>query len=559
MRIRKLLDWRKLLIYSHRWLGIAVGLVFMAWCVSGVVLMYYGVPHLTAGERLMRLPPLDLSTVRVTPAEAATQAEGRPFRLRISMHGTRPVYRINTGQVFGRWTIVFADTGERLEGLDADAAVAWLRDYLPEQPTLRYDAYLERPDEFTRLPALQTHMPLHRIALDDAAGTEYYVSERSGEAVMKADRWGRILGFTGYITHTFFFFRQQRWWSALLNWTSWIGLAMCLTGAVAGVWRYCLKARFRHRGIPSHTPYTGWMMWHHYAGLIFGLATVAWVFSGLVSLAAIPGIGETTYSPAQIAAGARSVQGAGATIHLEPLTIAALQRAAAAVGSAFAPKELELLEFGGEPYFIAYRPPTAATQDAWISRSALDFIAPALEQEHVLVSALRPDRTFTRFDDGTMMTAARAAMPGAAMRDAVWLDEHDDYYYNTVASFDLGLMKAARTLPVLRVRFDDPERTWLYLTPSHGQIVKAERLDRANRWGYYGLHGLDFAVLYRNRPLWDIVAVTLLLGAGLSSATAFVPAYRRLAKHARRLARGNASHGRAVAGAKPKPTPVVER
>jgi hypothetical protein len=29
--------------------------VFVAWCVSGIVLMYYGIPHLTAGERLMRL------------------------------------------------------------------------------------------------------------------------------------------------------------------------------------------------------------------------------------------------------------------------------------------------------------------------------------------------------------------------------------------------------------------------------------------------------------------------------------------------------------------------
>jgi hypothetical protein len=27
MRVRKLLDWRKLLIYSHRWLRIAVGAV----------------------------------------------------------------------------------------------------------------------------------------------------------------------------------------------------------------------------------------------------------------------------------------------------------------------------------------------------------------------------------------------------------------------------------------------------------------------------------------------------------------------------------------------------
>ena len=27
------------------------------------------------------------------------------------MHGDRPVYRFNTGLVFGRWTLVYADTG----------------------------------------------------------------------------------------------------------------------------------------------------------------------------------------------------------------------------------------------------------------------------------------------------------------------------------------------------------------------------------------------------------------------------------------------------------------
>ena len=62
-----------------------------------------------------------------------------------------------------------------------------------------------------------------------------------------------------------------------------------------------------------------------------------------------------------------------------------------------------------------------------------------------------------------------------------------------------------------------------------------ERQDRANRWGYYGLHGLDFAFLYRNRPLWDIVVVVLLLGVGVSTLTSLVPACRRLVRHARKL------------------------
>ena len=321
MRVRKLLDWRKLLIYSHRWLGIVLGAVFVAWCVSGIVLMYYGVPHLTAGERLMRLPALDLSDIRVSPEEAAAQLKEPPRRLRISMHGDRPVYRFNTGRVFGRWTLIYADTGEPVAHLDREGALAWLKDYLPEQTTLRYDAYLPRPDTYTRLPAMQTHFPLHRVALDDAAGTEYYVSERSGEAVMKSDRRTRLLGLFGYITHTFFFFRQQSWWSALLQWLSWIGLAMCLTGAVVGVWRYGLSPRFRHKGVRSHSPYTGWMKWHHYAGLIFGVLTITWMFSGLVSLDIIPGIRESRYSPQQVAEGARSVQGEGAILDLDTLAV----------------------------------------------------------------------------------------------------------------------------------------------------------------------------------------------------------------------------------------------
>src|SRR5262245_45662485 len=200
MNIRKLLDWRKVLIYSHRWLGVAMGILFVSWCVSGAVLMYYGLPTLTAGERLMRLPPLDLSTVRVAPAQAVRNLKLKdPARLRISMQGDRPVYRINTGRGFGSWTIVYADTGEKMKPMDAEAAMDWMRRFRPDYASsLRYDAYLTSPDHFVRIPAMQVHLPFHRIALGDRAGTEYYVSEKTGEAVVKADRIGRILGFTGY-------------------------------------------------------------------------------------------------------------------------------------------------------------------------------------------------------------------------------------------------------------------------------------------------------------------------------------------------------------------------
>ena len=570
MRLRKLLDWRKLLIYSHRWLGIVVGVVFVAWCISGIVLMYYGVPHLTAGERLARLPVLDLSSARVAPADAAKQLLAPPFRLRISMHGDRPVYRFNTGRVFGRWTLIYADTGEPVAPLDEEAALAWLRGYRPESAgTVRYDAHLERPDNFTRLPALQTHFPVHRIAAGDAAGTEYYVSERTGEAVMKTDRWTRVLGISGYITHTFFFFRQQTWWSTLLQWLSWTGLLMCLTGAVIGVWRFGITPRFRHppsprlpgtsKRIPSRSPYTGWMKWHHYAGLMFGVLTITWVFSGLVSLDVIPGFRETPYTPTQIAQGARSIQGEGGLLDLEALPLDALKTAAATVGRLFPPKELELLRFGGEPYLVAYRPPTREDAATWESRSAMDFLTPTPEGERLLVSPLAPQRTFRRFDDDTLMRVALSAMPGARIRETVWLAEYDDYYYKTVASFDLGLLRLQKTLPVLRVKYHDPKDTWLYLTPSPGQIFKVERADRANRWGYYGLHGLDFAVLYRARPLWDVVAIVLLAGVLASTVTSALPAFRRLTRHARRLAPSPVSAARSDRPPAPAPGRAPQR
>ena len=159
-------------------------------------------------------------------------------------------------------------------------------------------------------------------------------------------------------------------------------------------------------------------------------------------------------------------------------------------------------------------------------------LAPWAGGEPVLVSPLHPDRTFARFDDETVMHVARDSMPGVTIRDATWLNEYDDYFYRTVSSFDLGLPRMAKTLPVLRVRYEDAAQTWLYLTPSPGQILKVERLDRANRWGYYGLHAFDFAFLYRYRPLWDIVVVALLV-------------FLRVALHAfgrRQLAFDHANH-----------------
>src|SRR5260370_39733023 len=111
MNIRKLLDWRKLLIYSHRWLGIGIIMMFLVWTLSGVILMYYGHPQITTGERLLRLEPINFSTATVTPAEAAAKVGIEPSRGRLSMYNGRPVCRFNKSGI-GNWPARDAATRE---------------------------------------------------------------------------------------------------------------------------------------------------------------------------------------------------------------------------------------------------------------------------------------------------------------------------------------------------------------------------------------------------------------------------------------------------------------
>jgi hypothetical protein len=284
------------------------------------------------------------------------------------------------------------------------------------------------------------------------------------------------------------------------------------------------------------------MKWHHFAGLIFGLVTFTWIFSGAVDVPAIPRIDafgpSSNFTKIQLSLGARSAQGAGATIDLDPVTIDRLREAFAAINSVFTPKEMEFLQVGGKPYFIAYKPPASQTEvDNWTYRTNLDFLTPLLDKEHVLVSITNPERgAFRRFEDDSMLQIAKAAMPGAAVKEATWLNEFDDYYYYSLPSFNLGLMKPLRTLPVLRVTFADTKQTRIYMSPSHGQMTKSEMDDRIARWSLYGLHALDFSLLYQHRPLWDVVVWTLLIGSTILSSTTLVPMFRRLKRHARRLA-----------------------
>lgn len=517
MNVRKLLDWRTFLIYTHRWTGIFFGIVFVVWFISGVAMMYVGMPRLSERERLGHISALDLSTVRVDPAEAARSHKLSPARMRVEMYyDGRPVYRFDGNAK------VYADTGDLVGGATAGDAVALVRQWVPQyRSTVRYDALVPDSDQWTLYNDQRAQMPLHRISVGDPAGTYYYVSAKTGELTMKTDRRGRIWGFVSAVLHwTYFtsFRRNGPLWQQVVGWGAVAGTVMGLFGIVVGIFRLRVKRRYRMRAGPSHSPYVGWMKWHHYSGLIFGVITCTWVFSGAMSLGRpFPSLRNRPATREQ------RMAVAGTPVDLKLLTIDRMRASLEAFMPAFTPKELELLQFRGKPYFIARRPPQPYiyTEEIGSNEERAEPV-----REHLIVAALAPEHgTFKRFDSDSMWTIAKAAMPGVPVKDAAWLDEYDAYYYNR---------DGLRPLPVLRVRYSDPDSTWLYLDPQLGTLTKQDRGGRWNRWLYHGLHNLDFPFLYYRRPLWDIALIVLSIGGVVLSATTLVPSWHRLVRHARR-------------------------
>src|SRR5690242_4778805 len=92
--MRKLL--RRWTILAHRYLGIALSLLFFVWFGSGIAMVFAGgMPSVTPRERLVRMPPLDAGRIRVAPAVAAGRAAAPPRQNRVLLLTVldRPAYR----------------------------------------------------------------------------------------------------------------------------------------------------------------------------------------------------------------------------------------------------------------------------------------------------------------------------------------------------------------------------------------------------------------------------------------------------------------------------------
>jgi hypothetical protein len=514
--------FRRSLILLHRYLGVTLSLLFVVWFATGITMMYAGgMPRLTPQMRLERMPRLDLEAIRLSPAEALDRADlgTTPGRVTLLTVLGRPAYRFASP---AGPTTVFADRGDLLEEVDRDDATRIASRFMNlSEHKLQYVELVTRPDQWTI--AQGRDMPQHRFRVDDPERTELYVSAELGEVSILTTRKSRTLAWIGTIPHWFYFAalrRNQPLWYQLVVWTSALGCVLAILGLALGVTQFRGRRPFRLANLSSYIPYSGWMRWHYVTGVIFGVFTLTWVFSGMLSMEPF---GWGTNPGLTIRRDAMT----GGPVDLsrfpsmDPATWSRLLGGRAI-------KEVEFARIQDEPYYVVR--PGEDPVHTLERRERLHQpynVTGRSEGERVLVAAQSLEIRNEPFSVDSLMARLKSAAPDVPVLEAQLLPEYDSYYYS----------RGRQTpLPILRVKFGDPDRTWVYVDPEMSQVVaRIHRIDRVERWLYNGLHSLDFSFWYNRRPLWDIGVITLSLGGLASSSIGLFLGIKRLRRGATRV------------------------
>ena len=451
-------------------------------------MMYSGFPEVDQQERFEKAAPIESGAIRVSPEAAYNKLRwmGPPEGLEISMLDGRPAYRFRVGSELGT---IFADTGDVLAEVTEDFALREAAHWTVQAAErARLEGVIREPDQWTVSAEYRALRPLFRFSWPD--GEQVYVSARSGEVVQHTTSRTRLAAYFGAIPHWLYWTplrkNGRRWYRAVV-WSSSALVCVGILGLLVGVSMFSVTGRYRHRGRPSGVPYVGPKRWHMILGLVFGLLSCTWAFSGLLSM--------------------------------EPFEwLTGSQEAASKVDAALRPGAVRLDAF-------AAKPPAAALGQAGVPVKRMEFVSFDGRGYYVIWSSVHRSRIvpvqgepMDQFDVADILKVVREASQPAIVEEARVIDRYDAYYLDR---------HNEHPLPALLVRLNDAAQSAFYVDLKTARLVEAyDRRSRWNRWLYHGLHSWNLPWLYSHRPAWDAVMILLLLGGLALGVTAGVLAFQ---------------------------------
>jgi hypothetical protein len=473
----------KALVLLHRWLGVGCCLLFAMWFASGIVMHFVPFPSLTETERFKGLSMIDFSRLRRGPDEAAGASHIQGVRrVRLIQRTDGPVYIVSGSSkpaalhaadlsdaavTSAPAALEIAEAHARQRGIDtAHAVVAGVADY----------------DQWSVPNGYDDHRPLYRIAVNDPARTELYVSSVTGEVVLDTTRDQRIWNYIGSVVHWIYPTMLRSHWSVWekVVWTlSLIAMTSAVTGVVLGI----IKLQVSRAGFGS--PFRGWHAWHHILGLVTATFVMTWIFSGWLSMDHGLLFSRGRLSEAEAAAAAPMAD--WGRFH----------------GNALSPpagaKEVEWFAFGERLY--------KRDRTGLASQS----LSPVGSGQ---AASTRPQSCLTADEVDSLV---RRLAPDCA---APFVVAAEDRY---------PVSASVPGAPVYRSICGD---VWFQIDGGDGAIL--ERLDtsrRAYRWAYTALHTLDFPILLAHRALRSGLIVLLCAIGFVFSVTGAVIGWRRLRFH----------------------------
>jgi hypothetical protein len=461
-------------------------------------MMYFPMPSVTPAHRLERLPVLEASKVALSPAQAAEKLGVDVDDLRLSSFDGRPAYRPGGGRE-GGGPVLYADTGDEQGDVSTEMVQRTASAWTGQPVSSASVEEVTEVDQWTLQTRLGALSPVFKYSWPN--GEQVYVSQATGEVVQYTTTASRLGAYLGPIPHWFYFTPLRKHgpeWSRVVIWSSGIGTISAILGVVIGPWMYSPSRKYRFAGAPTSIPYRGQKRWHTVFGLIFGVATVTYAFSGMLSMDPFPSFNDRVQ---------QRREGGDINIllalrgELDPASFDAKhpRQALEQLGS-LPVKELELTSFDGNAFYLA----RLANGDTRVVPMTGDP-QPGFDHKEIvrIVSAAADGRITTRT-----------------------LNQYDRYYLDRTRRLPLPVVLAETTS-------DDPMR--YYIDPRTARVVQTyDSSNWVNRWLYNGLHSLNFPWLYNYRPLWDIVVITLMVGGTALCVTSLVLAWRVLG---RKLAR----------------------
>ena len=477
-------------IVTHRYLGVSLSFLMVMWFVSGIVMMYVRFPHVTEDQRIRVLAPIswtaccrfgdqliaDDEFVSHVQIEGVTDATVMLLR-RVG----RPQMIINLQQ----GTILRVDAA-RAEAIARDASLRVIG-----QTVSPISAEQTHTDQWT-IGLADPHSSFFRFVFNDPERTNIYVSGPTGQVVLWTTKTQRFWNWFGAIPHWMYFVdlrRNTELWSDVLIGTSMLGMFLTLIGLYVGIVHFkCGVGR-------AASPYCGAFYWHHVAGLMFGLVTLTWLLSGLISM-----------NPWGFL---ESGQGADekARIAGQPIKWGEVRASIEKVRTRYDVENAVSLVMAPLDGHLYWR----ATQ---------------IDGKTIRLDATGGAAPFTNAD---LARAAQKIAETVGIANQSMLYEEDAYNFQGRDGF---------ALPVYRVILSDEGRTRYYLDPATGSLLqRVDSNSRWHRWLFGGLHRVDFVRWMRARPVWDIIVLVILSGGLTLTSTGLYLAVRRVRNDAVALLR----------------------